>query len=79
MYEAKHYRDLAERSRRLSRQTHDDQMSGALKEIAREFDELAEDLETGAVEIRHPELMPQSRHEAPSEEKPDDSELGKDR
>jgi hypothetical protein len=28
---------------------------------AQDFDELAEDLLRGAVEIRHPELMPQNR------------------
>jgi hypothetical protein len=29
--------------------------------LAQDFDELAEDLLRGAIEIRHPELMPQRR------------------
>ena len=32
-----------------------------LWQIAFDYDDIAEDLETGAVEIRHPELMPQNR------------------
>ncbi|MBO0735512.1 MAG: hypothetical protein J2P48_02930 [Alphaproteobacteria bacterium] len=31
----------------------------ALCRMAEDFDDIAHDLETGAVEIRHPELMPQ--------------------
>jgi hypothetical protein len=27
--------------------------------MAREYDDLAEDLDSGAIEIRHPELLPQ--------------------
>jgi hypothetical protein len=32
----------------------------ALTQAADDFDEIAEDLERGAIEIRHPELMPQN-------------------
>ena len=32
-----------------------------LGEIAKDFDEIAMDLESGAVEMRHPELMPQNQ------------------
>ena len=30
-----------------------------LRQTAQDFDDIAEDLETGAVEVRHPELLPQ--------------------
>jgi len=29
--------------------------------MARDYDDIAEDLECGAIEMRHPELMPQRR------------------
>jgi hypothetical protein len=29
-------------------------------ELAQDFDEIAEDLEKGAVEVRHPDRMPQN-------------------
>jgi hypothetical protein len=48
---------------RLSDKTLDTTAAEALSEAARDFDEIAEDLESGAVEIRHPELMPQSDSE----------------
>jgi hypothetical protein len=32
-----------------------------LAQMARDYDDIAEDLENGAIEIRHPELMPQQR------------------
>jgi hypothetical protein len=30
--------------------------------MARDYDDIAEDLERGVIEIRHPELMPQRRY-----------------
>lgn len=64
MYDPKHYRDQAERGRRLSRKTHDKQVSDTLKSTAKDLDEVADDLESGTVQIRHPELMPQNRRSA---------------
>jgi hypothetical protein len=32
-----------------------------LSRAARDFEDIAVDLERGAVEVRHPELMPQTR------------------
>jgi hypothetical protein len=32
-----------------------------LHRVAQDYDDIAEDLEGGAIEIRHPELMPQRR------------------
>jgi hypothetical protein len=63
MYEPSYYRRQAERARRLRDRTLDREMADALDSAAQDFDEIAVDLETGAVEIRHPELMPQTEHE----------------
>jgi hypothetical protein len=32
-----------------------------MMQLAKDFDEIAEDLLHGAIEIRHPELLPQKR------------------
>ena len=58
MHEPTYYREQADRARRLARQTVSD-ICAMLLEVAQDFDEVAEDLENGAVEIRHPERMPQ--------------------
>jgi hypothetical protein len=34
-------------------------MKSATTEGAQDYDDIAEDLENGAVEIRHPEMLPQ--------------------
>jgi hypothetical protein len=59
MYEAPYYREQAARATRLSTHTTDMEVHEMLASAARDFDDIAEDLEKGAVEIRHPELMPQ--------------------
>jgi hypothetical protein len=53
-----YYRDQAERARRLARSVtdRDEGVKAILSHVAQEYEELAEDLEGGAVEIRHPEL-----------------------
>ena len=52
-----YYRDQAERAQRLARSVTDrDGVKAILSQVAQEYEELAEDLEGGAVEIRHPEL-----------------------
>ena len=52
-----YYRGQAERARRLARSVTDrERAKDILSQVAQEYDELAEDLEGGAVEIRHPEL-----------------------
>jgi hypothetical protein len=60
MHSASYYRAQADRSRRLANHAND-QIRRALTQLAQDLDEIAEDLERGAIEIRHPELMPQ-RH-----------------
>ena len=59
MQNAAYYRQRAEHIRLLARQSsglHDE-----LMRAAQDFEELADDLLHGAVEIRHPELMPQNK------------------
>ena len=36
------------------------ELTEMLRRTAQDFDDIASDLETGAVEVRHPELMPQN-------------------
>lgn len=59
MHHAHYYREQAARARRLA-----DHVTGeayhSMRQLAQDFDEIADDLENGAVEIRHPESMPQS-------------------
>ncbi len=39
---------------------HQPELTEMLRRTAQDFDDIASDLETGAVEVRHPELMPQN-------------------
>ena len=61
MYDASYYRVQAERALRLARATTDSETQETLERMARDYKDIAEDLESGAIEIRHPDLMPQSR------------------
>jgi hypothetical protein len=60
MQDAEYYREQAARARRLARGARRD-IEEMLSRVAEDYDDLAEDLENGAIEIRHPELMPQNR------------------
>ena len=55
------YREMAERARRLAGWAHEPKVRETLQRAARDFDEIAEDIEVGAAEIRHRELMRQTR------------------
>jgi hypothetical protein len=57
------YRAQAERARRLSEGTTTPDIADTLAMMAWDFDDIAEDLESGAVEIRHRERMPQYRRQ----------------
>jgi hypothetical protein len=59
MHSAEYYRGQAARARRLARDIGTREAAGPLERIAVDYDDIADDLETGAVEIRHPELMKQ--------------------
>ena len=60
MRDPSYYRDQAERARRLAMEPTDRETKARLRELARDYLEIAEDLERGTGEIRHPELLPQS-------------------
>lgn len=61
MQDPRYYREQAERARRLARALSHSETRSILERVARDYDDIAQDLEVGAVEIRHPELMPQRR------------------
>jgi hypothetical protein len=57
MDSALYYRSQAAIARRLASKVTNERAAEILKQTAQDYDELAEDLETGATEIRHPDLM----------------------
>jgi hypothetical protein len=59
MQDPGYYRREAEHARRLLKLVHQAELVEMLTGVIREYDDLAEDLESGAVEIRHPESLPQ--------------------
>jgi hypothetical protein len=56
-----YFRRRADQTRGLSRQMLQPGIRKTLLDLARDYDELAEDLANCAIEVRHPELMPQHR------------------
>jgi hypothetical protein len=46
---------------RLANSINHPEARDTLLKVAKDYDEIAMDLERGAVEIRHPDLMPQSK------------------
>jgi hypothetical protein len=61
MRDADYYRERAEHVRQVAALVHQRDLQEMLHQVARDYDDIAEDLEVGAIDIRHPELMPQ-RH-----------------
>jgi hypothetical protein len=61
MHDPSYYRSQAERARRLALVPTDRGTQNTLLQMAQDYLDLVEDLESGAIEIRHPELMPQNR------------------
>jgi|tagenome__1003787_1003787.scaffolds.fasta_scaffold15809048_1 hypothetical protein len=57
MQDAAYYRGQANKARRLARAIHDTEVGAQLWLMASDYDDIAEDLDTGAIEIRHPELL----------------------
>lgn len=58
MMEAGYYREQASRARRLSAGiTNNLEVSRQLHDMAQDYDELAADIESGAIGVRHPELL----------------------
>jgi hypothetical protein len=54
---ASYYRERADHLRRLAEMTWQRDLEGVVRSLAQDYDETAEDLETGATEARHPELL----------------------
>jgi hypothetical protein len=61
MHPESYYRERAEQARRVAARVHQRDLLEMLHRVAQGYDEIAEDLEGRAMEIRHPELMPQGR------------------
>jgi hypothetical protein len=59
MQDRSYYREQAERAQRLARSQTNREIEGLLLRMAQDYEDLAVDLENGAIEIRHPELLPQ--------------------
>ena len=54
---ASYYRGRADHFRRLAEMTWQRDLEGVVRSLAQDYDETAEDLEAGATEARHPELL----------------------
>jgi len=59
MHSAKYYRKQAEHAQKLADLSPAGAFHEAMERIVEDYNDVAEDLETGAVEIRHPEMLPQ--------------------
>ena len=61
MHLPRYFREQAEHARRLANLAHQPEMMAMLQRMAEEFEDIAiaYDLETSAVDVRHPELLPQ--------------------
>ena len=57
MDDASYYRERADHPRRLAEMTWQRELEGVVRSLAQDYDETAEDLEAGATEVRHPELL----------------------
>ena len=57
MNRAAYYRDRAERIRRLADAAWQPGLKEALRRLANDYDQVVEDIEMGATEIRHNELL----------------------
>jgi len=60
MTESSYYREQALRARRLANAITDQYARIKLEELAADYSDIAEDLERGAADIRHRELLPES-------------------
>ena len=63
MHPPAYYREQADHARRLAGLAHQSEMIETLERMAEDFEDIACDLETGAIDVRHPELLPQLRRE----------------
>lgn len=64
MMDADYYRGQAARARRFAKQLHSHpEIYRQLMDMATGYDEIVADLKSGAIEVRHPDLMPQRRRQ----------------
>jgi hypothetical protein len=61
MEHASYYRQQSAKARRLAARLRHPGAADLLRRVAGEYDEIAEDLENGALTIRHQHRMPQYR------------------
>ena len=61
MQQPQHYRSQAQTAQRLAEQINNAEAAASLLKMAQDYQDIAEDLENGAVEIRHAERMPQNK------------------
>ena len=59
MHPPSYYREQAEHARRMAGLMHQSDVTEMLHRMAEDYEDIAYDLETGAVDVRHPELLPQ--------------------
>jgi hypothetical protein len=57
MLEPGYYREQAGRARRLARGIGRADVARQLQDMAQDYEELAADIESGAIGVRHPELL----------------------
>jgi hypothetical protein len=62
MQSAKYYRRLAAQAQRIALLSTDREVTNLLKKLTVDYNDIAEDLERGLIEIKHPELLPQQEH-----------------
>jgi hypothetical protein len=58
MDRASHYRHQADHARKLAEATWQPDLEDMLRHLAKDFDEIVEDIEADETEMRHPELLP---------------------
>ena len=54
MHPASYYRERADHARGVALRMYELDIVEMLREMARDYDDIAEDLECGAIEMRHP-------------------------
>jgi hypothetical protein len=57
MDNASYYRERADHLLRLAEMTWQRDVEGVVRGLAQDYEEIAKDLEAGATEVRHPELL----------------------
>jgi hypothetical protein len=62
MQSARYYRGQAAQAQRLAVISTNQDVMDLLKKLTIDYNDIAEDLERGLIEIKHPELLPQQEH-----------------